>query len=176
MRTLLSFYRQNDEPNWIYLSEPAFHSIRSRKDYSQVFDYLASKDFMVVNYADTNTPQAIHLNPAGITFLEDQAAAFSERWWTRGLSIAALIIALISLFLELEDRGIVEHFKRLLFEDQSAVSMLPKPSEEPVSTINDLQTSASPPTPTLSPKPRLTVTPVPTIHATQRQNTVNSDG
>lgn len=71
------------------------------------------------------------ITKAGRVALADHRSKLADRRWTRALAIAALIISLLSLALEFEDRGYLDWFRTTRSAPQSAV---PTPSGKLLST------------------------------------------
>lgn len=107
-----------------YLPLDAFtlQQLRNRQDYAQVMSLLSARGLAVLRHFDPTLPatRRLFITDVGMRYFEDSADVLSERRWTRGLSIAAIIISLIALALEFDDRGFFDVFKTTPLSVQSS--------------------------------------------------------
>lgn len=75
----------------------ALADLRRRPDFSAVLDYLNARGWVKLHNFDDG-PWFVSLTEAGRTYFEDHRDAASERRWTRGLAIAAIVISIAALF------------------------------------------------------------------------------
>lgn len=104
MSALVNYVRTNGEPIDIRLD--AFDALRRRPDFDAVLSYLEAKGLISVDEYD-GVPWYVTLSGPGTTYFETDRDVIRERRWTRGLAIAAIIISLCALMLELDDRGML---------------------------------------------------------------------
>lgn len=104
MSALVSYARANGEPIDIRLDD--FAALRRRADFDAVLSYLEAKGLISVDEYD-GEPWYVTLAGPGTTYFETDRDVIRERRWTRGLAIAAIIISLCALMLELDDRGML---------------------------------------------------------------------
>ena len=104
MSALVRYARTNGEPIDIRLE--AFDALRRRPDFDTVLSYLEAKGLISVDEYD-GAPWYVTLSGPGTTYFETDRDVIRERRWTRGLAIAAIIISLCALMLELDDRGML---------------------------------------------------------------------
>lgn len=102
MSALVTYARTNGEPIDIRLD--AFDALRRRPDFDAVLSYLEAKGLISMDEYDTDV-WYVTLSGPGTTYFETDRDVIRERRWTRGLAIAAIIISLCALMLELDDRG-----------------------------------------------------------------------
>ena len=102
MSALVSYARANGEP--IDVRGEALADLRQRPDFSIVLDFLHAKGFIETETFDDEV-WYVTLTGAGAAYFETDRDVIRERRWTRGLAIAAIIISLCALMLELDDRG-----------------------------------------------------------------------
>lgn len=102
MSVLVGIYRGGVER--IHADSPEMASLARRDDFNTVLDHLCSADYIHLFQASEMAP-VITLTDKGKTYLETYRDFISERRWTRGLAIAAIVISLFALILELDDRG-----------------------------------------------------------------------
>lgn len=88
-----------------------FDALRKRDDFNSVLSLLEGKGYIQVKRADNGTAFTLHLTDLGYCFFENSDAALSDRRWTRGLAIAAIIISLLALALQFFDS---ELFKTII--------------------------------------------------------------
>ena len=118
MAALIAQYRALGA-NYIELDVPALETIRLRADFASVIDHLAARGLVEVQPGEDG-PYAVVLTDAGMKYFEDDRTARSERRWTRGLAIAAIIISLAALLLEFESRGYFDWLKTIRSAQQSS--------------------------------------------------------
>lgn len=70
--------------------------LRGRPDFEAVLDYLQARGYLNIQHSDDEIG-FIRLTDKGLTYFEDSRDATSERRWTRGLAIAAIIISIAAL-------------------------------------------------------------------------------
>lgn len=104
MSALVSYARVNGEP--IDVRSEALADLRRRPDFDAVLSYLEAKGLISVDEYD-GEPWYVTLAGPGMTYFETDRDVIRERRWTRGLAIAAIIISLCALMLELDDRGML---------------------------------------------------------------------
>ena len=104
MSTLVNYARTNGEP--IDVRGEALADLRQRPDFSIVLDFLHAKGFIETETFDGEV-WYVTLTGAGAAYFETDRDVIRERRWTRGLAIAAIIISLCALMLELDDRGML---------------------------------------------------------------------
>lgn len=78
--------------------------LRRRPDFDAVLDYLQARGYLNIQRPDGEIG-FVRLTNNGMTYFEDNRDATNERRWNRGLAIAAIIISLLALALEMDDRG-----------------------------------------------------------------------
>lgn len=87
-------------------------SLALRKDFDSVISVLEAFG-LIAPYRGVNDQIVyIAITSEGRYYFEKQSAESSERRWTRGLAIVAILISLAALFLEFEDRGYFGFFKQ----------------------------------------------------------------
>lgn len=75
-----------------------------------VYELSGQKLISLVNTSPSGTliPETkLSISRKGIALLDDTKGTRRDKRWTRGLAIAAIIISLIALMLEFEDRGLL---------------------------------------------------------------------
>ena len=102
MSVLVGIYRGGVER--IQADSPDMTSLNRRADFNAVLDYLCGADLIHLFEASDMSP-IITLTDKGKTYLEANRDMIYDRRWTRGLAIAAIVISLFALILELDDRG-----------------------------------------------------------------------
>lgn len=129
MSTLVGYARANGEPIDIRLDD--FDTLRRRADFDAVLSYLEAKGLINVDEYD-GVPWYVTLSGPGTTYFETDRDIIRERRWTRGLAIAAIIISLCALMLELDDRGmlggLLDGFRTTRSDHQSSTPALPEQS------------------------------------------------
>ena len=82
--------------------------LKDRKD--QALHVLVGYDLIELEPLPMSVTSRIVLTANGKAYFEKRRDHFAERRWTRGLAIAAIIISLFALILELDDRGFLGGF------------------------------------------------------------------
>lgn len=116
-RTLLLFMSvflaeaQRRDSSSVSLQSDATKSLRERKDFHTVLRTLEALGHIRVAWTDNNIPLRVYLTDSGRAYLENSREIKAEQRWTRGLAIAALIISLAALALEIDGRGYLDWAK-----------------------------------------------------------------
>lgn len=83
------------------LSNPVFDALRSRRDFISVVLLLKARGLLKVTPDYSGFPFGVSVTDAGMRFFEDSHDIASERRWTRGLAITAIIISIAALCVSL---------------------------------------------------------------------------
>lgn len=116
---------QRRDSSSVSLQSDATKFLRERKDFHTVLRTLEALGHIRVTWTDTNVPLRIHLTDSGRAYLETSREVKSEQRWTRGLAIAALIISLAALALEIDGRGYFDWAKPGKIHTAQSVQDLP---------------------------------------------------
>ena len=111
--------------------------ISSKKWFNDTLRYLENAGYLRIDWEERDVACAAVMSKKGLTYFETEHAIKSERWWTRGLAIAALIISLAALLLEFHDRGWLTPAR--IFQGQPAPTILvsPAPTMSPLPSLSD---------------------------------------
>ena len=96
------------------LGSDHLNRLREREDFNAVLVLLESRGLISVKRTDGGDPFLLTLTGGGYSYFENSKDAIIERRWTRGLSIAAIIISLLALFLQFFDSRLFQSFKSLI--------------------------------------------------------------
>ena len=105
MSRFVRYTRENDVAT-LDIRDDAFADLRRRPDFGAVLAYLEAKGFVNSQEYDEEV-WYVTLTDPGMTYFETCRDVIRERRWTRGLAIAAIIISLLALILEFDDRGML---------------------------------------------------------------------
>lgn len=92
-------------------SNPALEKLRRRNDFEQVMLVLEGLGLISFVRPDGITFMWYGITQNGRCYFENRARENSERLWTRSLAIIAILISLLALLLEFDDRGYLDRFK-----------------------------------------------------------------
>ncbi len=105
METIIA---QSDRMNTriVSLEAPAFTALRADPDFCRIIRRLEGLGYIEALWVDTCNPVSAALTRTGSAYLELDFKSRIEQYWTRGLSIAAIVISLAALLLEFQSRHI----------------------------------------------------------------------
>lgn len=95
MKKLVTYSRDNGYRP-IDVHEDALSDLKCRPDFDNVITFLHVKGYLETDVYDGEI-WFITLSEKGVSYFEDERDFISERRWTRGLAIAALILSVISI-------------------------------------------------------------------------------
>lgn len=96
MRALLSAAEKNGMP-LVDSNDPSLAPLRKQRDFARVIEVLTNMGFIADDPFGRNPPMSYKITHAGSCYFENRAKENSERRWTRGLAIAAILVSIASL-------------------------------------------------------------------------------